>query len=127
MNNITFFVRITTLKSINCAVMICSSLMTSVSFFSVFLEEISFDRSPTLNFKIHTTKYMDFVHWDTRKGWLHYKGSKKQNGTLHPPLPGVWVFDFELCLESDGTRVNGILSMAIILTKDKYFIDVMQI
>ena len=51
---------------------------------------------------------MDFLHWGTHEVWLNYIASKKENGTLYLPLPTVLVSDLERCLESDGTRVNGI-------------------
>ena len=39
---------------------------------------------------------------------LEYIVSKKETVTMSPPLPAMLVFEWELCLESDGTRVNGI-------------------
>ena len=49
--------------------------------------------------------------------WVDYI-SKKENGTLCRPLPGVWVCDLELCSESEGTRVIGIhnsISVALLI------------
>ena len=47
---------------------------------------------------------------DTHEEWLDYRpiASKMESVALHPPLPVLWVFELEECLESDGTRVNGI-------------------
>ena len=41
---------------------------------------------------------------------MNYIVSKKENGILRPQLPVVLVFKLERCLESDGTRVDGIAS-----------------
>ena len=41
---------------------------------------------------------------------MNYIASKKESASLGTPLPVVWLFQLERCLESDGTRVDGYIT-----------------